>query len=91
MTQRRGGTRATRKRNKRVVQDGAGICHLCGHAGADAADHVIPLALGGPDDVSNLRPAHHDVACPTCGVKCNRAKGDKLIAPTIRRSASLAR
>lgn len=76
-------------RNARVVRDGNGICHICGHPGADAADHVIPLARGGADDVSNLRPAHHTVACATCGLKCNRIKSDKIVPPIIRRSNSL--
>ena len=87
----RSRTRAIRARNARVVRDGAGICHLCGHPGADAADHVVPLAQGGSDTVDNLRPAHHFEPCPTCGVKCNRVKGDKVIAPVIRRSGALAR
>lgn len=87
----RTNTRATRARNKRVITAGGGVCHLCGHPGADAADHVIPLAHGGVDDLSNLRPAHHFEPCPTCGVKCNRVKSDRLVAPVIRRSGSLAR
>ena len=33
-------------------------CWLCGHDGADTIDHVIPTALGGSDDLDNLRPAH---------------------------------
>lgn len=87
----RSRTRAIRARNARVVRDGAGICHLCGHPGADAADHVVPLAQGGSDTVDNLRPAHHFEPCPTCGIKCNRVKSDKVVAPVMRRSGSLAR
>ena len=83
-------TRAIRRRNAAIVNAGAGICWLCGHEGADAADHVIPLARGGADDTSNLRPAHHQ-PCPTCGIRCNNVKSDKLIAPVIRRSGSLTR
>ncbi|HCD1553239.1 TPA: HNH endonuclease [Corynebacterium striatum] len=33
-------------------------CHLCGREGATTADHIIPRALGGTDELSNLRPAH---------------------------------
>lgn len=34
------------------------VCWLCGRAGADSADHVIPRAKGGTDVDENLRPAH---------------------------------
>ena len=74
-----------------MIANGAGICHICGHDGADAADHVIPLARGGTDTIDNLRPAHHLNACETCGIKCNRAKSDKLIAPVMRLTPGLAR
>lgn len=84
-------TRAIRARNAKVVRDGGGICHLCGHAGADAADHVVPLAQGGVDDVSNLRPAHHFVACEACGVKCNRVKSDKVQPLIVKRTSALRR
>lgn len=83
-------TRAKRAENRRILR-ASDVCHLCGHAGADAVDHVIPLARGGADDVTNKRPAHHDTACPTCSVKCNRVKGDKLVAPIVRRSGVLER
>jgi 5-methylcytosine-specific restriction protein A len=34
------------------------VCHVCGHGGADEVDHVVPLAEGGLDHVSNLAPIH---------------------------------
>ena len=83
-------TRAIRKRNASILAAST-ICHLCGHDGADAADHVIPLARGGSDTRDNLKPAHHFEPCATCGIKCNRVKSGKLVAPVMRRSGSLAR
>ena len=83
MSNRKGTTRAQRARNKRVVRDGGGICHLCGHPGADAADHVVPLSKGGTDTVDNLKPAHHRMTCETCGRRCNLEKGSRLLAPVM--------
>src|SRR5262245_19599899 len=44
-------------------------CHLCGGSirmgEAWDVEHVIPLAMGGADDVTNWRPAH---------VKCHKSK-----------------
>lgn len=88
---KRKSTRATRARNAKVIRDGNGICWLCGHPGADAADHKIPIAQGGSDTTDNLAPAHHFTECETCGVKCNRAKSGKLIGPTMRLTPGLNR
>jgi 5-methylcytosine-specific restriction endonuclease McrA len=83
---------ARQKRNRRIFAEKGDVCHICGHPGSDAIDHVTPLAKGGSDeDETNLMPAHHDVECDTCGQRCNRTKGAKLIAPIIRRSSSLER
>ncbi len=82
----RTNTRAQRARNKRILAM-SDTCWLCGHPGSDAIDHKIPYALR-PDlenDPTNLAPAHHDNACPTCGIKCNRVKADKLVVPAIMR------
>lgn len=83
--------RKRQQRNRRIL-NANDVCHICGHPGSDAIDHVIALARGGSDtDPANLKPAHHDVPCPTCGRRCNREKSDKVFAPIIRRSASLQR
>lgn len=37
-----------------------GMCHVCGRPGADEVDHVLPLAEGGTDTHSNLRPIHSE-------------------------------
>jgi 5-methylcytosine-specific restriction endonuclease McrA len=77
--------RKRQQRNRRILA-ASDVCHICGDSGADAIDHVIPLARGGSEDESNLRPAHHDVP-----PFCNRVKGAKDYAPIIRRSSSLDR
>lgn len=55
------------------------LCWLCGHPGADQVDHVVPRSMDTRRDVAdptNLRPAHGVNGCPTCGVKCNQARGN---------------
>lgn len=81
---------ARQRRNRRILA-ASDVCHICGHVGADEVDHVVPLARGGSEDESNLRPAHGAVPCPTCGGQCNRSKGAKEFAPIVRRSSSLRR
>lgn len=82
--------RRRQERNRKILA-ASDICHICGHPGADAIDHIVPLAKGGSEDHSNLAPAHHDVECPDCGHRCNREKAAKDYAPIIRRSGSLQR
>lgn len=89
---------ARQKRNQRLLA-ASDVCHICGHPGSDAIDHVKALARAKDEaeakvldtDPANLQPAHHDVPCPTCGERCNRAKGMKTWAPIIKRSSSLSR
>lgn len=76
---RRSNSRAAQAQNKRILS-ASDICHICGKPGADAVDHVIPLARGGADDASNKKPAHHDVP-----PHCNRRKSDKLPSEVDRR------
>lgn len=76
--------RKRQERNRRILAV-SDICHICGHPGADAIDHKVPLAKGGTEDRSNLAPAHHDVECPTCGLRCNRIKGDKMAGDIDRK------
>lgn len=62
-----------------LIQKHGGICQLCGEAvlasghehGPDSAtiDHVIPLARGGQDVISNMQLAHR---------RCNNAKGSDV-------------
>lgn len=69
------------RRNRATVLQASTTCWLCGHDGADSADHLIPraicLATGQThllNAISNLAPAHHQ-PCPTCGQRCNRKRG----------------
>ncbi len=77
------GSRKSQAENKRILRD-SDTCHICGQPGADAVDHVISIARGGPDVASNKRPAHHDVP-----PYCNRVKGAREYAPIIKRSGAL--
>jgi 5-methylcytosine-specific restriction endonuclease McrA len=65
-------------------------CHICGqpidytldhlHPQAFVIDHVVPLAKGGADDLTNVKAAHR---------ACNSKKRARLVAPIVRRSRSL--
>ncbi len=90
--------RKRQERNTRILA-ASDVCHICGHPGSDAIDHVSPLGRATSaaeakrldEDLNNLKPAHHDVPCPTCGERCNRTKGMKVWAPIIKHSSSLSR
>lgn len=80
---------ATHKKARAYYRKLALPCHLCGEAidyslprtdpMSYQLDHLVPVALGGKDGISNSRPAHR---------ACNRTKGAKTVAPIIRRSGS---
>lgn len=55
----------------KIIRRDGGICHLCGQPGADTADHLQPVALGGPVyDPTNLAAAHQ---------RCNTRRHTKPI------------
>lgn len=65
------------------------VCHLCGHDGADTVDHLIPRSLDPTVDVAdpaNMAPAHGVHGCPTCGVKCNQSRGNRLVVSRRKNS-----
>lgn len=68
-----------------VIERDGGWCHLCGRPGATTADHLVPWAHGGTDDMDNLAAAHID---------CNRRRGDRPVevarAELARRSSTPA-
>ena len=63
----------TPRRKLAVFEAHSGRCHLC-HGKIDGTrepwelEHIIPLAMGGADDETNVAPAH---------VACHRAKTTK--------------
>jgi hypothetical protein len=60
-------TRRHQRHREQVMRANTGMCHICGQGGADAIDHIVPVAWGGSDDISNLAPAH---------TSCNSSRGD---------------
>lgn len=67
-------------------------CYLCGSSidyelpmtdpKSFVVDHVIPLAKGGQDALSNMKAAHRRR-------DCNSKKRARIIAPIVRRSGAL--
>lgn len=62
---------------RRIMIRHRGICHVCGHPGADQVDHVIALAAGGTDTDTNKRPIHAN--------PCHREKTEREAAAARRR------
>jgi hypothetical protein len=76
-----------REWRKAVFRHYGRTCHLCGHGGANDADHVNPLARKHDDhtDYRTGRPAHGVAGCPVCKRKCNQEKGDTPIKDAFER------
>lgn len=76
----------TMLRKMRVFEAHKGICHLCGGKidGTREAwelEHIIPIAMGGADDETNVAPAH--VSChkgKTATDKAQIAKANRVRA-----------
>jgi hypothetical protein len=67
------------------------MCALCGHLGANDADHVVPLAVDPyqPVDARLIQPAHGTSRrCPQCVDRsgrpraCNQSRGTATPAAT---------
>lgn len=71
---------ARRDMLRRAVRERQEGCYLCGqaidyslphlHPASFVIDHVVPLARGGADALSNVRATHR---------ACNLTKGDRLV------------
>lgn len=55
-----------------VVARDSGMCHVCGHEGAESADHLIRVADGGPRWAPENLKAAHFKPCATCGRRCQQ-------------------
>ena len=79
-----------RDRDRARIRATKANCHICGEPidytlrtpdpMSFEVDHVIPLAKGGADNITNKAAAHR---------QCNSKKRARLIAPIVRRSGSL--
>lgn len=58
-----------------VLERDGWVCHLCHHQGATTVDHLVPVHLGGGNDLGNLAAAH---------LGCNSRKGARVPLPASR-------
>lgn len=73
------------RRMRQEILGADDTCIWCGHPGADATDHVVPVSRGGARlDPGNLGPIHGVGGCPHCGRQCNTEKGDQLLTEVNR-------
>lgn len=81
---------AQRERDRKTIARTKAGCHICGTAidyslkspdpMSYEVDHLVPLARGGADELSNKAAAHR---------VCNSKKRTRDYAPIVRRSSSL--
>lgn len=78
-----------RKARREMFATYGDICHICGHAGAVEADHLVPISRQPEQEIDAhaMRPAHGaNGPCPTCGRKCNTERGNRAIRRSVRTS-----
>lgn len=83
---------AQRDRDRRAISRGYPPCWICGeaidytiktpHPDSFEVDHVVALARGGADSLSNKKASHR---------RCNNHKRAKVHADEIKRSTSIRR
>lgn len=83
----RSGT-TTRDRHRAVIRRGRPSCHICHEdidytlkspdPGSFEVDHIIPLDLGGSDELDNKAASHR---------KCNRDKAAKTLEQLAQEAA----
>jgi hypothetical protein len=83
-----------------VISRDLGICHICGHPGSNAADHVLPVAER-PDlavTPANLKAVHSASKngggqCPACSVAATVKAGKevRIFCNEIRGALSIER
>ncbi len=79
---------------KFVVSRDAGICAICGHAGANSADHKVSVTER-PDlalTASNLQAAHgYPGGCPACSAASVARGGKPVYCNEIKQALSIER
>ena len=80
MTERLYGRKGQQLR-KAVLDTYGTTCHLCGADCSEdfTVDHVVPINLGGSNELGNLRPAH---GRKTATCQGNYARGDRGLPPS---------
>ena len=67
------------RRRRIVLQRDSHICWICGEAGANSVDHVIPSIKGGSSEYHNLKAAH---------LSCNVKRTSHMRRPNGQRGAT---
>jgi hypothetical protein len=86
----------TRKTVPYVVEHAYGICYICGHGGANSADHEPPVGeradpIGTFFDLDKLYAIHAwPKRCPVCNCFCQSIKSMGSVERAKRRVAEIA-
>jgi hypothetical protein len=79
---------------KAVISRDFGVCHICGHPGANSADHLVPVTER-PDlalNAANLKAAHGSPRpCPTCSAAAVARGGKPVYCNEVKQGWSTER